>query len=139
MNIQCLRTAWGVALLCLGLLSAQAQAPIPKPDLDPAAVALRCELHMARSPDTLQVHYFYLSDARRAVYETDGNPLGNVVQFSRQRVVVSRNNADGNVRNYVFDRMIGSLTMSSPGQVGGREGWSLSGECLRVDASRQKF
>lgn len=140
MNTNALRWLAGALMLGGGWLpAAMAQVPVPKPDLDLSAVALRCELHMARAPETLQVLYFYLSDARRAVYETDGNPLGNVVQFSRQRIVVTRSNTDGGVRNYVFDRMIGSLTMSSPGQMGGKEGWTLSGECLRVDASRQKF
>ncbi|RTL26678.1 MAG: hypothetical protein EKK47_20475 [Burkholderiales bacterium] len=140
MNTNALRWLAGALMLGGGWLpAAMAQVPVPKPDLDPGAVALRCELHMARAPETVQVLYFYLSDARRAVYETDGNPLGNVVQFSRQRIVVTRSSTDGGVRNYVFDRMIGSLTMSSPGQMGGKEGWTLSGECLRVDASRQKF
>lgn len=95
--------------------------------------------------------YFYLSEARRTVYETDGNPLGNVVQFGRQRIVVSRSGPDAVQRTYTFDRMIGSLTVVSQGQASalapnqggggysGRESWLMSGECLKVDASRQKF
>jgi len=112
---------------------------VPKPDIDANAVALRCELLVARAPETIQVLYFYLSDARRAVLETDGNLLGNVIQYGRQRIVVTRNNTDGGVRTYTFDRMIGSLTMTSSGQAGGREAWTMSGQCLKVDASRQKF
>lgn len=136
----------GCRLSCLlllamtsGLPSFAQQAPVPKPDIDANAVALRCELHVARAPETIQVLYFYLSDARRAVLETDGNLLGNVIQYGRQRIVVARNNVEGGTRTYTFDRMIGSLTLTSSGQVGGREGWTMSGECLRVDASRQKF
>lgn len=129
------------------------QVPVPKPDLEPGAVALRCELHLARAPETLQVLYFYVSEARRTVYETDGNALGNVVQFGRQRIVVTRSGQEGGLRTYAFDRMIGSLTVSwqapasaSPtaNQATGagyasRENWTMSGECQKVDASRQKF
>jgi hypothetical protein len=142
------------ACICAGFHAQAQQVPVPKPDMEAGAVALRCELHLARAPDTTQVLYFYLSEARRTVYETDGNSLGNVVQFGRQRIVVSRNGPDGVLRTYAFDRMIGSLTVSwqaaanaassSPTQTGaggygGRENWTLSGECQKVDASRQKF
>lgn len=118
--------------------TAWAQSDVSKSDLD-SATAIRCELRTARSPDTIQVLYFYLSDARRSVLETDGVALGNVMQFSRQRVVITKNTAEGGARHYVFDRMIGSLTISSVPTSGSREPWTLSGDCQKVDASRQKF
>lgn len=123
--------------LTLAALHAAAQSGL-RPD--PALSAIRCELHTSRYPDTLQPLYFYISDTRRTVLETDGNPLGNVVQYTPQRIVVSRNGADGGARNYVFDRMVGALTVSGTSTSNNtREAWTLSGECQRVDASRQKF
>ncbi len=115
-----------------------AQSDSSRSDTD-SATAIRCELRTARSPDTVQVMYFYISDARRSVLETDGSPLGNVVQFSRQRVVIAKNTAEGGARHFVFDRMIGSLTVSGAPPQGSRESWTLSGDCQKVDASRQKF
>jgi hypothetical protein len=158
-------TRWSLArlplamarFLCWALVAAPlakaatAQTVQPKPEVDASATAIRCELRTSRLPDAYQPFYFYLSDARRAVLETDGGTLGNVVQYSRQRVVVSRNLPDGGVRVYTFDRMIGALTITSPnalaapaastgtGTGNSREPWVLSGECQQVDASRQKF
>jgi hypothetical protein len=129
-------------LLCLALMGAQAamaQNLPPKSELDPGLVAIRCELRTARAPESVQTLYFYLNDARRSVLETDGNALGSIVQYSRQRIVVSKANADGGARSYTFERMIGALTVTMPAPAGSREPWTLSGECERVDASRQKF
>lgn len=111
----------------------------PRPD--PTPLAIRCDLHTSRYPDTLQPMYFYLSDSRRNVFETDGNPLGNIAQYTPQRIVVTKNGADGSARNYIFDRMIGSLTVSgtTTGNSGTRDAWTLTGECQKVDASKQKF
>lgn len=115
-----------------------AQSDVSRSDTD-SATAIRCELRTARSPDTIQVMYFYVSDARRSILETDGTPLGNVVQFSRQRVVITKNTVDGGARHFVFDRMIGALTISNAPMPGSRESWTLSGDCQKVDASHQKF
>jgi hypothetical protein len=130
-------------LACLGLLrtqaaSAQTVVP-PRPEIEPDATAIRCELRTWRAPEAAQPFYFYISDNRRMVLETDGNSLGNVVQFSRQRIVVSKNSVEGGSRTYVFDRMVGALTIAIPVTQGSREPWSISGECQRVDASRQKY
>ncbi len=125
-------------LILAGAHTAQAQAESLRADLD-SATAIRCELQSARSPDAIQVHYFYLNDARRTVLETDGNALGNVVQFSRQRIVVTKNAAEGGLRYFTFDRMIGALSISNPAGSGSRDGLTLSGGCQKVDASRQKF
>lgn len=132
--------------LCLALMgihatqAAMAQtATLPKTDLDPALVAIRCELRTARAPEAVQTLYFYLNDARRSVLETDGTALGNIVQYSRQRIVVTKNHGDGGQRTFTFERMIGALTVSMPPATGSREPWTLSGECERIDASRQKF
>lgn len=110
-------------------------------EMEASATAIRCELRTIREPDATQFMYFYISDVRRAVYETDGTALGQVVQFSPQRIVISRSNVvEGGVRAFTFDRMIGSLTVTVPGQSGAREAlWSISGACQKVDASRQKF
>ncbi|MDE2400226.1 MAG: hypothetical protein KGL90_00985 [Burkholderiales bacterium] len=103
-------------------------------------IAIRCELRTVRSPETTQVLYFYVSDARRTVVETDGNALGNVVQFSPQRIVVTKNAAGGGVRTYVWDRMLGSLTISIPTAPDSKDTWnSLSGDCVKVNAGQQKF
>lgn len=141
----------GIVVGIAGTAQAQ-QVPVPKPDLEAGAVALRCELHLARAPETLQVLYFYISEARRTVYETDGSALGNVVQFGRQRIVLTRSGADGALRTYAFDRMIGSLTVSwqapaaavaanqaAGAAYAGRESWTMAGECQKVDTGRQKF
>lgn len=108
---------------------------------DPTPQAIRCDLHTSRYPDTLQPMYFYLSDSRRNVFETDGNSLGNIAQYTAQRIVVTKNGTDGSVRNYTFDRMIGSLTVSgtTTGSSGTRDAWTLTGECQKVDANKQKF
>ncbi len=131
------------ALAGLALVApSQAQQPIAAaPDLEAGATAIRCELRTIRAPDATQVLYFYISDARRTVYETDGTTLGNIVQFSPQRIVVSRSNVvEGGVRAFTFDRMIGSLTVTVPAQAGARESyWAMSGACQKVDAGRQKF
>jgi hypothetical protein len=124
-------------------MGAQAQAPTPAPDIESGAIAIRCELRTVRAPDATQVMYFYVSDARRTVLETDGNPLGSVLQFNRQRIVVTRPpQHEGGLRSFVFDRLIGSLTVTAPGpmQSAGRDPiWTLSGDCQRVEASRPKF
>jgi hypothetical protein len=124
--------------LALSALNASAQNG-PRPDL--TLLAIRCDLHTSRYPDTLQPMYFYLSDTRRNVFETDGSPLGNVAQYTPQRIVVTKNGADGSVRNYTFDRMIGSLTVTGTVTTASntREAWTLTGECQKVDASKQKF
>lgn len=137
------------AILPLTAPSAQAQTVVAKPDSDASMQAVRCELRLTRSPDAIQVFYYYLSDARRGVFETDGNALGNVVQFGKQRIVITKNNVEGATRTYTFDRMIGALTITSSGQVGqpagmssgtsAREPWTMSGECQKIDASKQKF
>lgn len=128
------------ALLPLLPASTFAQASSrTRPDTDPAAMAIGCDLHTARLPDAVQTVYFYLIDARRAVLETDGNALGNVLQYNAQRIVVTKNQAEGGARTYTFDRMIGSLTVTIPAAPGSREPWIFSGECQKVDASRQKF
>lgn len=101
--------------------------------------AVRCDLRSLRSPDADQTLYFYLNDARRQVLDTAGNLLGNVVQFSAERIVVSKAPAEGGARTYTFDRMIGALTVTGAVPPGGREPWSISGECQKVDAGRQKF
>lgn len=130
------------AALCLQ--PAVAQVMPPKPDIEPAAIAIRCELRTTRAPDAVQPVFFYLSDARRNVLETDGNSLGNVVQYSRQRIVVSKAGPDGSLRSYTFDRMVGALTitqpnLSSPPASGPREPWVLSGDCQKVDATHPRF
>jgi hypothetical protein len=56
------------------------------------------------------------------------------VQFSRQRIVVSKIGTEIGARTYVFDRMMGALTIAMPATQG-----SISGECQKVDASRPKF
>jgi hypothetical protein len=76
---------------------------------------------------------------RRSVLDTDGTALGNIVQYSRQRIVFTRNHADGGQRTFTFECMIGALTVTTPPTSGSREPWTLSGECERIDASRQKF
>jgi hypothetical protein len=119
--------------------AAQAQTPLPRSEVDADAMAIRCELRTWRSPEAVQAFYFYISDARRVVLETDGSSLGNVVQFSRQRIVVSKIGTEIGARTYVFDRMIGALTISIPAAQGSRDPWSISGECQRVDATRPKF
>lgn len=136
-----------ICLALMGLLGssqaalAQAASTLPKADLDPALVAIRCELRTARAPEAVQTLYFYLNDARRSVLETDGTALGNIVQYSRQRIVVTKSHADGGQRTFTFERMIGALTVSTPPANGtnSREPWTLSGDCERIDASRQKF
>ena len=136
------RTA-AITLLSSTCLAGPAWAQAPAPDIEAAAVAIRCELRTIRAPDATQVMYFYVSDARRTVLETDGNPLGNIVQFSRQRIVVTRPpQHEGGIRSFVFDRLVGSLTITLPGPVEGSARhpmWTLSGDCQRVDASRPKF
>jgi hypothetical protein len=127
-----------LTLLCAQAASAQSVVP-PRPEIDADATAIRCELRSWRAPEAAQPFYFYISDNRRTVFETDGNSLGNVVQFSRQRIVVSKNSVEGGTRTYVFDRMVGALTIAMPVTQGAREPWSISGECQRVDASRQKY
>ena len=120
-----------------------AQGVAPAPEIESGAVAIRCELRTIRAPDATQVMYFYVSDARRTVLETDGNPLGNIVQFSRQRIVVTRPpQHEGGIRAFVFDRLAGSLTITVPGPVDSATRhpmWTLSGDCQKVDASRPKF
>jgi hypothetical protein len=138
------RRRMAAAALLASALSAGAQAQVaPAQDIESGATAIRCELRTIRAPEATQVMYFYVSDARRTVLETDGNPLGNVVQFSRQRIVVTRPpQQEGGLRAFVFDRLIGSLTVTAPApvQVTGREPiWTLSGECQRIDASKPKF
>jgi hypothetical protein len=127
---------------CAMLVCAQAalaQTPSLRSDIDAEATAIRCELRTWRSPEAVQAFYFYISDARRVVLETDGSSLGNVVQFSRQRIVVSKIGTEIGARTYVFDRMMGALTISIPATQGTRDPWSISGECQKVDASRPKF
>lgn len=112
-------------------------SPRPVPD---AMIAIRCDLHTSRYPDTLQSMYFYLSDTRRNVFDTDGNSLGNISQYTQQRIIVNKAGGDGNTRTYVFDRMIGALAVSGINSTSStREAWTLTGECQKVDASRQKF
>jgi len=123
--------------IALPALAALAQTG-PRPDA--SLVAIRCDLHTSRYPDTLQPVYFYINDARRTVLETDGNPLGNIAQYTPQRIVVTKGGPDGNGRSYVFDRLIGALTVSGTSAANNtREPWTLSGECQKVDANRQKF
>lgn len=118
--------------------SALAQGSL-RPEADASLVAIQCELRSLRSPDADQTLFFYLSDARRLVLDTAGNLLGNVVQFGPQRILIAKPNAEGGARTYTFDRMIGALTITGPVPSGAREPWTLSGECRKVDASRQKF
>ena len=127
----------GAALICS--TATWAQSPPLRSDIDAEAIAIRCELRTWRSPEAMQAFYFYVSDARRVVLEPDGSSLGNVVQFSRQRIVVSKIGTEIGARTYVFDRMIGSLTISMPTVQGSKEPWSISGECQKVDATRPKF
>lgn len=123
--------------LTLPALDASAQTG-PRPDA--SLVAIRCDLHTSRYPDTLQPVYFYINDARRIVLETDGNPLGNIAQYTPQRIVVTKGGPESSNRSYVFDRMIGALTVSGTSAANNtREPWTLSGECQKVDASRSKF
>jgi len=128
----------GMTLFYAQAAQAQVVTP-PRAEIDADAIAIRCELRTWRSPEAVQAFYFYISDNRRVVLETDGASLGNVVQFSRQRIVVNKNSVEGGSRTYVFDRMIGALTISMPVTQGSREPWSISGECQRVDASRSKY
>ncbi len=133
---------WRCAPLCCALLSggeAWSQTGLLRPEADTSLVAIQCLLRSLRDADADQTLFFYLSDSRRLVLDTAGNLLGNVVQFSPQRIVIGRPNAEGGARTYTFDRMIGALTITGPAPSGGREGWSLSGECRKVDASRAKF
>ena len=126
----------------VGLLSASAavaQGGLLRPETDASLVAIQCELRSLRSPDADQTLFFYLSDTRRLVLDTAGNLLGNVVQFGPQRILIAKPNAEGGARTYTFDRMIGALTITGPLPAGAREAWTLSGECRKVDASRQKF
>lgn len=125
--------------LWLCVQAARAQTPPPRSDIDAEAIAIRCELRTWRSPEAMQAFYFYISDARRVVLETDGSSLGNVVQFSRQRIVVSKMGTEIGARTYVFDRMIGALTISMPAAQGSKDPWAISGECQKVDATRPKF
>jgi len=137
-----IRFAAAITMAMLGAGSSVTAQPLtPAPELEAGATAIRCELRTIRQPDATQILYFYVSDARRTVYETDGTQLGNVVQFSPQRIVISRNNVvEGGVRAFTFDRMIGSLTVTVPAQAGARESlWAMSGACQKVEASRQKF
>ena len=142
-----MKRAAGALLLALaatmGPAHAQSVVPSPAPDIEAGAIAIRCELRTIRAPDATQVMYFYVSDARRTVLEPDGNPLGNIVQFSRQRIVVTRPpQHEGGIRSFVFDRLTGSLTVTAPSpmHVAGRDPlWTLSGDCGRVDATRQRF
>jgi hypothetical protein len=138
----------GFVTVCLGLWTsgmllsagtASAQSGLLRADADASLVAIQCELRSLRSPDTDQTLFFYLSDARRLVLDTAGNVLGNVVQFGPQRILIAKPNAEGGARTYTFDRMIGALTITGPLPAGTREGWTLSGECRKVDASRKKF
>lgn len=135
------RACQGLWLLvaALGTGSALAQSSALRPDADASLVAIQCELRSLRSPDADQTLFFYLSDNRRLVLDTAGNLLGNVVQFGPQRILIAKPNAEGGARTYTFDRMIGALTITGPVPSGAREPWTLSGECRRVDAGRQKF
>lgn len=139
-----LRTFATLGLVAIANLAPRvhAQAQAPAADIESGAVAIRCELRTVRAPDAAQVMFFYVSDARRTVLETDGNPLGNVVQFNRQRIVISRPpQHESGLRAFVFDRLTGSLTVTvPPPEVASRNPvWTLSGECQKVDASRPKF
>lgn len=138
-----LRIALAAGSIACAATAARAQAPSPAPEIDAGAVAIRCELRTIRAPDATQVLYFYVSDTRRAVLETDGNPLGNVVQFSRQRIVITRPpQQEGGIRSFVFDRLLGSLTITGPApmqSVSRDPMWTMSGECVRVDASKPRF
>ena len=138
------RVLCAVGMASVGaMMDAGAQAPSPAPEIDAGAVAIRCELRTIRAPEATQVMYFYVSDTRRTVLETDGNPLGNIVQFGRQRIVVTRPpQQEGGIRSFVFDRLLGALTITGPApmQSASRDPmWTMSGECARVDASKPRF
>ena len=127
---------WSLAALASG---ASAQAPGPLINAGPGVVAIRCVLSPGPSPETLEVRYFYIDDTRRGVFDTAGNELGSVLQYSPQRVVVYKADAAAGTRTFIFDRMIGALTISAPPGPTSRSPRTLSGECEKVDASRQKF
>ena len=84
------------------------------------------------------MRYFYIDDARRSVFDTAGNEIGSVVQYTPQRIVVYRANAEGGARSLTFDRMTGSLTVST-GPGAAPRAPTLAGECERIDASRPRF
>lgn len=134
-----LRFLIGIGLVLLARAAPAQTISLGKPDVSAPTMAIRCQVKTLRAPDAEQVFHFYLNDARRQVLDTEGNSLGNIVQFNGQRIVVAKNNAEGGTRTFVFDRMIGALTVTSPAPAGSREPWTLSGECQKVDASRQKF
>ena len=136
-------TARSLGLMMLvwqAMPASYAQTPPPRSEPPGSLTALRCELRSVRTPEADQIFYFYLNDARRQVLDAGGNQLGNVVQYTDQRVVVTRSGADGGgVRTFTFDRMIGALIITGSPQGGSRASWPVSGDCQRVDSSRQKF